>query len=62
MLPAQFVNMASNIASLKTMAGIRKEKYQTIFTELEAIAKIQSVKSSNEIEGIVTSDQLLLLL
>ena len=28
-----------------------------MFTELEAVAKIQSVKSSNEIEGIVTSDE-----
>ena len=28
-----------------------------IFTELEAVAKIQSIKSSNAIEGIVTSDE-----
>ena len=55
-LPARFVNLAVNIAGLKTMAGVRKESYEKIFTELENVAKIQSVKSSNAIEGIVTSD------
>lgn len=39
------------------MANIRKEDHLKIFTELEKIAKIQSVKSSNAIEGIVTSDE-----
>ena len=42
---------------LKTMAGVRKEEYAKVFTELEAVAKIQSIKSSNAIEGIVTSDE-----
>lgn len=49
--------MAASIYSLKTMANIRKEDHLKIFTELEKIAKIQSVKSSNAIEGIVTSDE-----
>ena len=57
MLPAKFINLTSGIASLKTMAGVRKEKYVKIFTELEAVAKVQSIKSSNAIEGIVTSDE-----
>lgn len=57
LLPANLVNLTANITSLKTMAGIRKTKYIRVFTELEAIAKIQSVKSSNAIEGIVTSDE-----
>lgn len=56
-LPARFVNLAVNIAGLKTMAGVRKENYEKVFTELEAVAKVQSVKSSNAIEGIVTSDE-----
>ena len=55
-LPARFLNLAVSIAGLKTMAGVRKESYEKIFTELEAVAKVQSVKSSNAIEGIVTSD------
>jgi len=57
LLPAKLINLTSSIASLKTMAGVRKEEYAKIFTELEAVAKIQSVKSSNAIEGIVTSDE-----
>lgn len=55
-LPANLVNTTSSIASLKTMASFRKESHQEIFTELESIAKVQSVKSSNAIEGIITSD------
>lgn len=47
----------ADIASLKTMASIRKEEYSRIFTELESVARVQSVKSSNSIEGIVTSDE-----
>ena len=33
------------------------DEYKQIFTELEAVAKVQSIKSSNAIEGIVTSDE-----
>ena len=57
MLPANLVNLTSSITELKTMAGVRKEEYTQIFTELEAVAKVQSIKSSNAIEGIVTSDE-----
>lgn len=57
LLPAKLVNLTANITSLKTMANVRKEEHIKVFTELEAIAKIQSVKSSNEIEGIITSDE-----
>lgn len=57
LLPANLVNLTADIASLKTMAGIRKEEYSRIFTELESVARVQSVKSSNAIEGIVTSDE-----
>ncbi|MEG2949185.1 MAG: Fic family protein [Clostridia bacterium] len=57
LLPANLVNLTSSISMLKTMAGVRKEEYKKIFTELEAVAKVQSIKSSNAIEGIVTSDE-----
>ena len=57
LLPANLITLTSSIASLKTMAGVRKEEYAKVFTELEAVAKVQSVKSSNAIEGIVTSDE-----
>ncbi len=55
--PANLVNLISNISALKTMVGVRKEEYTQIFTELEAVAKVQSIKSSNAIEGIVTSGE-----
>ncbi len=57
LLPANLVNITGTIYSLKTGAGIRKDEYEKIFTELERIAKVQSVKSSNAIEGIITSDE-----
>jgi Fic family protein len=56
MLPSNLVNITSNIYSLRTAAAARKEDYAKIFTELESVAKVQSVKSSNAIEGIITSD------
>lgn len=56
LLPARLVNLTNGITELKTMAVVRKDEYAKIFTELEVVAKIQSVKSSNAIEGIVTSD------
>jgi len=55
-LPARLVNITSGISSLKTAADIRQNDYAKAYTEMEAIAKLQSVKGSNEIEGIVTSD------
>ncbi len=57
LLPARLVNLAAGISELKTMAGVRKDEHAQIFTELEAAARVQSIKSSNAIEGIVTSDE-----
>lgn len=53
LLPAGLLNITTDIYTLRVMALDRKEKYTDAFTKLEAIAKVQSVKSSNEIEGIV---------
>lgn len=39
------------------MADVRKDEYAKAFTELGSIAKAQSVKNSNAIEGIGTSDE-----
>ena len=39
------------------MAEDVKKRHPTIFTELEFIAKVQSVKGSNAIEGIIISDE-----
>ncbi len=57
LLPPGILNLTANISSLKAMAGIRKVKYAKVFSELESIARVQSIKSSNAIEGIVTSDE-----
>ncbi len=57
LLPANLINITGTIYALKTGAKIRKDEYERIFTELEKIAIVQSVKSSNAIEGIVTSDE-----
>lgn len=57
MLPSGLVNVTASISSLKMASLFRKNDFQKVFTELEKIAKIQSVKSSNEIEGIVTTDE-----
>lgn len=57
LLPAKLVNISGSIYSLRSDASIRKYENTKVFTELEKIAKVQSVKSSNAIEGIITSDQ-----
>lgn len=57
LLPANLINITSNIAELKSLENMRKKDFQKIFTKLESIAKIQSVKGSNAIEGIITSDK-----
>ena len=57
LLPANLINITGTIYALKTGAKIRKDEYERIFTELEKIAVVQSVKSSNAIDGIVTSDE-----
>jgi len=57
LLPPVLLNSTANISSLKAVAGIRKVEYAKVFSELESIARVQSIKSSNEIEGIVTSNE-----
>lgn len=57
MLPAGLMNVTGGIAELRERGNQRKNHYLDVFTKLESIAKVQSVKGSNAIEGIVTSDQ-----
>jgi Fic family protein len=56
LLPANLVNITSSISELKALEGQRKADFGEIFLKLESVAKVQSVKGSNEIEGIITSD------
>ena len=57
LLPAQLVSLASNISMLKVMSAVRKQENKSAFAKLEETAKIESIKASNAIEGIVTTDQ-----
>lgn len=57
LLPANLINITGTIYSLKAGAQIRQYEYEKIFIELEKMAIVQSVKSSNAIEGIITSDE-----
>jgi Fic family protein len=54
---AGLVNTVSAIAQLNERENNRRENYPDIFTHLESIAKVQSVKGSNAIEGIITSEK-----
>lgn len=56
-LPASIVNTIGGIYAWRTSTDARKEEHAQLFTALEKVAKVQSVKTSNAIEGIVASDQ-----
>lgn len=55
-VPVNLLNITNAISELNGLDKSRKTLYKNVFTELEKIAKIQSVKGSNEIEGILTTD------
>ena len=57
MVPISFVQMAQTIYSLKSISDEKKKNYPDLFTSLQKIAIVQSVKGSNAIEGIVTTDE-----
>lgn len=57
LLPAELVNITADIYSLRAMSSNRKKEFEDVYSELAVVAKVQSVKSSNEIEGIVTTDE-----
>jgi Fic family protein len=57
LLPAGLVSVVGAISELRERESALKSGYPDVFTRLESIAKVQSVKGSNEIEGIVTSEQ-----
>ena len=40
----------------RALSSVRKGQFESAYGELERIAKIESVKASNAIEGIVTTD------
>ncbi len=56
LLPSGILNLTATISALKALADERRSNNQKVYTELESIARVQSVKSSNAIEGIITTD------
>lgn len=56
-LPVNFMSITNVIFALRNEEEHKKGEYPGIFTNLEKIAIVQSVKGSNAIEGIVTSDR-----
>ena len=56
-VPISFVSMTNSIYTLKTISNDKKKKYPNLFTSLQKLAIVQSVKGSNAIEGIITTDQ-----
>ena len=57
MVPISFVQMAQTIYSLKSISDEKRKNYPGLFSSLQKIAIVQSVKGSNAIEGIVTTDE-----
>ena len=57
MFSSNLLGITNSIAALKTLEQVRKRDFPKIFTKLESIAKVQSVKGSNAIENIVTTDK-----
>ncbi len=56
-IPGNLINLLMGIYTLKTYDDNRKTNNINVYTELEKVAIVQSVKCSNAIEGIMTTDQ-----
>ena len=55
-IPGNIVGLTGIIADLKSREELRKLQYRETFESLRQKAIIESVKGSNAIEGIVTTD------
>ena len=56
-IPSSFLSLASIIYALRNEEENKKKDFPAIFTNLEKVAIIQSIKGSNAIEGYITSDK-----
>ncbi|MCQ2795751.1 MAG: Fic family protein [Bacilli bacterium] len=56
-IPGKIASYLFAIERNKGLAKMFEEKYPKVFINLTKIAKVQSVKASNAIEGIVTTDK-----
>ena len=55
-IPGNIIGLTDIISDLKAKEEIRKLQYEDTFEQLRQKAVIESVKGSNAIEGIVTTD------
>ena len=55
-LPQDIARMMVEISKIRSLENIRRINYPKDYVRMENIAKLASIKYSNEIEGIVTSD------
>jgi len=56
-VPVQYMTFTNAIYTLRRMEEEKKTVYPDVFTALQKLAVVQSVKGSNAIEGIVTTDK-----
>ncbi len=56
-LPQDIVRMLSEISRIRAMERIRRKEYSKDYARMEEVAKLASIKYSNEIEGIITTDE-----
>lgn len=56
-IPGGLINVLTSLYSMQSYNENRKLDFEPVYTELEKIAIVQSVKGSNAIEGIITTDQ-----
>ncbi|MCH5147546.1 MAG: Fic family protein [Clostridiales bacterium] len=56
-VPASFLSITNGIYALRSEEEQKRTTYPEIFTKLQQLAIVQSVKESNAIEGIITTDK-----
>lgn len=56
-IPADIAKLMVDITRIRSMEELRRRTYPSDYSNMEGIARLASVKFSNEIEGIVTSDE-----
>jgi len=57
LLPANFVSLSAAIGAFHAISDLRRDSNQAVYSQMAEIARALSVKTSNEIEGIVTTDE-----
>lgn len=56
-IPADIADLMMEITRIRSMEGVRRRAYPKDYSAMEGIARLASVKYSNKIEGIVSTDE-----